>query len=188
MKPGSRVLGIAESYTDDTSVLVGVVMTGHGRIDDFVVGTIAVGGCDVTQTILEMVDRLGREDVRHLLVSGVALAWFNILDVHQVAETVDRPVVAVTFEASEGLQEAINAEFDEPAANDRLRRYQQLPPRRELSIHNTTMFVRTAGCSTDTARSLLEQHTPATATRPEPLRIANRIARAIDDARNANAI
>lgn len=189
MKPGSRALGVAESYEGSTSTLAGVVATAAGRIGDFGFGHCTVGGTDATDAIANLVSTIDREDVRAVLVAGVALAWFNIVDVEELAHRLESPVVAVTFEASDGLTEAIDDGFDEPAtARDRLERYRSLPERHTHDLGSTTVYLRVAGCDLEESRHIVDTFTPDGATRPEVLRVAKLAARGVDRARTANAI
>lgn len=190
MKPGTRVLGIAESFGDETtSSLGGVVMTLAGRVDDVVLGRCTVGGSDVTESVIEMVDRLDREDVRYVLIAGVALAWYNIVDLNRVAATVDRPAIAVTFEESEGLEDAIREHLEaDEVVSDRLDRYAQLPSRRALSVDGGSLYVRQVGCGDEEADELVVRCTEPAVGRPEPLRVAQLVARAFDTYRTTTDI
>lgn len=181
MKAGTRALGIAESFTDEDSTLAGVLMTASGRVEDFVFGTCTVGGTDVTEEMVDMIDRLGREDARVILIAGVALAWYNILDVEQLAERVDPPIIVVTFEESEGLEEAINEAFTGKERDDRLTRYQALPPREEHHVNGQTLYVRSIDVSRDRVDEILQAYMGDASSRPEPLRVANLAARAVDE-------
>lgn len=188
MKPGSRTLGIAESYSTDTSTLAGIVMSPSHYVDGFVFGACTVGGTDLSDAVIDMVDRLDRDDVLSVMVAGDVLAWFNILDIERVANATDRPVVAVTFEDSEGLEPAIEEAFEEPERSDRLDRYRTLPTRHRVSIADQSMFVRTGRCPIGDATELLEAFTDQAQPRPEPLRVAKLAAGAVDDLRTANAL
>ena len=181
MKAGTRALGIAESFTGQESTLAGVLMTASGRVDDFVFGTCTVGGTDVTDEIVDMIDRLGREDTRAVLIAGVALAWYNIVDVEQLAERLDPPVIVVTFEESEGLEEAIAEAFSGERRDDRLDRYRTLPTREEHLIYDRTLYVRSIDVSHERVGEILQAYMTAGSARPEPLRVANLAARAVDE-------
>lgn len=178
MKPGTRALGVAESYTGDASTLAGAVTTGRGRVDDLVFGRCTVGGTDSTDAIIGLFDRLDREDVRLVLVAGVALAWYNIVDLDRLAGAVDRPVIAVTFEDSDGLAEPIEAAFDGAPARDRQRRYDALPERRPIDLDGRTVYGRAVHLAEDRMASLVAAFTDEGAARPEPLRVAKLAARA----------
>jgi endonuclease V-like protein UPF0215 family len=182
VKPGRRALGIAESYrgTDDgsESTLAGAVVRADRMVDDFVFGTCAVGGRDATEAIIDCWQRLDRPDVQYLFVAGVAPAWFSVLDLGSIRETTDRPVIAVTFEQSEGLTDAIEDAFDGAERDARLDRYAALPERRRVAVDGVDLFVRNVGVAEREADRLVRAYTHE--TRPEPLRVAQRAARAGD--------
>lgn len=188
MKPGSRALGVAESYEGTSSTLAGVVATAGGRIEDFGFGRCTVGGTDATRAIADLAEAIGREDVRTVLVAGVALAWFNIVDLDRLAERLDRPIVALTFETSDGLESAIDEAFEGEAAADRLERYRSLPDRRPHELDGARIFLRTAGCELERGRRIVDTFTPEASSKPEVLRVAKLAARGVDRARTTDAI
>jgi endonuclease V-like protein UPF0215 family len=195
MKPGTRALGIAESYgagnppADDpeTSTLAGVVTKRNGTVDGFSFGACTVGGLDSTDAVIDLVERLDRPDVRYLLVAGVALAWYNILDLGAVQQTVDRPVIAVTFEESEGLEPALRREFGGETLQTRLDRYQTLPDREPVRVDDEQCFVRATGLDTSEATGIVRDYT-LSGGRPEPLRVARQAARAADQWRGTRCM
>ncbi len=180
MKSGVRALGVAESYRRDTSTLAGVVTRANRVTDGFVFGNCTVGGTDVTDGIIDLAERLDREDVRYVFVGGIALAWYNVVDMHRLHEAIDRPVIAVTFEESDGLRDSLEAEFSGDELNRRRETYRTQPPRRELAVNDETVFVRQVGLSEGDARDVVRAFTPE-GGRPEPLRVARLAARAADE-------
>ena len=181
MKPGSRALGVAESYrgTDGaTSTLAGAVVRADRTVDDFVFGTCTVGGGDGTDAVADCWRRLDRPDVQYVFVAGVALAWYNLVDLEAVAAATDRPVLSVSFEASEGLTDAIEAAFDPPERDRRIETYKGLPDRRRLVADGEELFVRSVGVDDGAADRVLRAFTHE--RRPEPLRVAKRAARRVD--------
>lgn len=187
MKPGRRALGVAESYrgTDDeaaTSTLAGAVVRADRTVDDLVFGECTVGGTDATDAVIGCWRRLDREDVPYLLLSGVAPAWYNVVDLRRVADAVDRPVIAVGYEASEGLADAIRAAFEPPAREDRLGTYRALPERRRLAnAGEDPLFVRSVGLDAPETERVVGAFTHE--RRPEPLRVAKLAARRVDAVR-----
>lgn len=185
MKPGRRALGIAESYrgTDAgaKSTLAGAVVRADRVVDDFVFSTCSVGGRDATQAVIDAWNRLDRPDVRYLFVAGVALAWYNLLDIDLLAEAIERPVIAASFEESDGLEAGIADAFEGDEREARLRAYCSLPERHSVDIGESPIFVRSAGIDADTAAAVVDAYTHD--RRPEPLRIAKRLARRGDAAR-----
>jgi len=96
-KQGIRGLAIAESFsqTSKKSVLSGIVMSTDLVIDGFVFGHSTVGGDDATDTILSMYEKLDRPDVSFLLISGIVISLYNIVDVKRISEKTDLPVIGV---------------------------------------------------------------------------------------------
>ncbi|MFB6297436.1 MAG: DUF99 family protein [Salinirussus sp.] len=181
MKAGVRALGIAESYTGETSTLAGAVVRADRVVDGFVFGACTVGGSDATATVRGLLDRLDRPDVRYCLFAGIAPAWFNLLDLHRIHEAADRPVLSVSFEDSPGLGGAIREAFDGTARKRRLATYRAQPDRQPVSVDGETVFVRSVGCA-DPA-GVVRAFTPE-GGRPEPLRVARLAARAADARRS----
>ena len=182
MKAGVRALGVAESYRTDTSHLAGVVCRASRVVDGFVFDTCTVGGSDATDAVASMVARLDREDVRYLLLAGIAPAWFNVLDLHQLHSETDLPTLSVTFESSTGLEAAIEAAFDDPdTVADRLETYRAQPPRQQVPVTDETVYVRAVGLDDDDAADVVRAFTPE-GGRPEPLRVARLAARGLADA------
>ena len=95
MKPGRRALGVAECYrgTDDEetqSTLAGAVVRADRTVDDVVFAACTVGGTDATDAIVDAWHRLDREDVSYLLLSGVAPAWYNVVELGRPPTRADR--------------------------------------------------------------------------------------------------
>jgi endonuclease V-like protein UPF0215 family len=177
VKPGVRALGVAESYRGrDRSTLAGAVVRADRVVDGFSFRDCTVGGTDATAAVVDLVDR---EDVRHVLLAGIALAWYNLVDLRAVAAAVERPVVSVTFEESDGLETGLREAFDGDALAARLATYRALPPRRPVDVGDERVFVRAAGCEAATAAAVVRAHTPS-GGRPEPLRVARLAARGAD--------
>ena len=181
MKSGARALGVAESYADRgdedaSSVLCGAVVRVDRVADDFAFGACEVGGLDSTDAVRSLFSDLNREDVRYLLVSGVAPAWFNLFDLDALADAVDRPVISVSFEASSGLGPALREHFDGDALTERLAIYRSLPPRREVAVGDETVFARAVGIDPEETTDVVRAYTPE-GGRPEPIRVARQAAR-----------
>ncbi|WP_280535387.1 DUF99 family protein [Halopenitus sp. POP-27] len=174
MKSGSRSLGIAFSDGDDRSWIAGALVRTNGRVDDLIGGTCTVGGTDATASVIDLVERLDREDARRLVIAGVAPAWFNLVDIEAIHRAVDRPVISVSFEASPGLEPALREQFDGDALAARLATYRSLPDRRGT----TAPFVRAVGLDPDRAADVVREVTVDDDDRPEPVRVAKRAARA----------
>jgi endonuclease V-like protein UPF0215 family len=179
VKSGARALGVAESYCGDTSTLAGVVVRVDRSVDGFAFETCTVGGTDSTAAICSLFQTLDRADIRYLFVAGIAPAWYNVVDIQALHEQTDLPVLAVSFEASDGLTDAIEAAFDTAPAATRVDTYQAQPPRRAVDVGDETVYLRSVGLPEERAVDVLRAYTPA-GGRPEPLRVARLAARGVD--------
>ncbi|TMT87189.1 DUF99 family protein [Haloterrigena sp. H1] len=181
MKSGVRALGIAESYRGDRgrSTLAGAVVRADRVCDGLAYSSCRVGGTDATDAVIELLDELGRPDVRYVLLGAIAPAWYNLLDLSRIHETADRPVIAVTFEASDGLAAGLRDAFSGSELETRLETYRALPERRELSLDGDTVYVRAIGLESTETDDIIRAFTPE-GGRPEPIRVARLAARAAD--------
>jgi endonuclease V-like protein UPF0215 family len=181
MKAGVRALGIAESYRGDRdrSTLAGAVVRADRVCDGFAYGSCRVGGTDGTDAVVELVESLGRPDVRYVLLGAVAPAWYNLLDPTRIFEATERPVIAVTFEASDGLEDGLRDAFSGAELAARLETYRSLPERRRLSVNDEPVYVRSVGLEPAEAAAVVRGFTPE-GGRPEPIRVARLAARAAD--------
>lgn len=184
MKAGGRVVGVAESYRGerspgDPSTLAGAVVRADRVVDGFAFGSLTVGGLDGTDAVRELFFELDREDVQYLLLAGTAPAWYNLIDLSDLAERIDFPVCAVSFEESAGLEKPLKEAFSGGALDRRLAIYERQPARKRIEVDGRTLFWRGVGLDDREAHELLRSLTPE-GGRPEPLRVARMAARAAD--------
>ena len=179
MKRGARALGLAESSRGERSTLAGAVVRADRAVDDLAFATCTVGGTDATAAVSGLWDRLDRPDVQYVCCAGIAPAWYNVLDLHRLHAATDRPDLSVSFEASDGLADAIRDAFDGEAATARLDTYSVQPDRHRVELGDDTVFVRAVDLAPEEAAEVVRNFTPE-GGRPEPLRVARLAARAGD--------
>ncbi|WP_247002595.1 DUF99 family protein [Halosolutus gelatinilyticus] len=187
MKSGVRALGLAESFSgrDDAggpvrSTIAGAVVRADCAIDGLRYAACTVGGTDATDAVRSLVETCCRPDVRYVLLGAVAPAWYNLLDLSRIHDAAERPVLAVTFEASDGLEAGLRDAFSGDELDERLATYRSLPDRRAVSVNGEIVYVRCLGCDRDEAGEIVRGFTPA-GGRPEPIRVAGIAARAADE-------
>lgn len=186
MKSGARALGVAESYRDGAarSTLAAAVVRADRVVDGLAYDSCTVGGTDATDAVVSLLADLDRPDARYVLLGAVAPAWYNVFELSRIHEAADRPVIAVTFEESDGLEAGIRDAFSGEDRRRRLERYRSLPPRRELSVNDETVYVRARGLEADRVDEVVRGFTPE-GGRPEPIRVASLAARAADGYRHS---
>ena len=176
-KSGIRGLAIAESFSQDSkkSVLSGIVMSTDLVIDGFVMGHSTVGGDDATDAILSMFEKLDRSDVSFLLISGIIISLYNMVDVKRISEKIGLPVIAITHEESDGIEDAIKHHFPD-SYKLKLAEYSKLGSREKITLHTShNLYIRNEGCTVLEAKQLLDKIT-SQGSIPEPLRIAQLLA------------
>ena len=176
-KKGIRGLAIAESFSQNSkkSVLSGIVMSTDLVIDGFIFGHSTVGGDDATDAILEMYEKLDRQDISFLLISGIVISLYNIIDMKRISEKIGLPVIGITYEESSGIEDAIKHHFPE-SYKSKLTEYSKLEPRKKITLHTSyNLYVRNEGCTVLEAKQLLDKIT-LQGSIPEPLKITQLLA------------
>ena len=177
-KKGQRGLGIAESFKhgDNTSRLAGIVISRDFIIDGFVFGKCTIEGDDATDAILDMYRRLDRDDISYIIISGLIISMYNIIDIKRIWQVTKIPVIAVTYEDSLGIEDAIRHHFPYSYAK-KLEQYQKLGKRIEMSLHTGhKLYFRHEGCLFEETVKFLDMLT-LQGSIPEPVRIAHLLAR-----------
>lgn len=181
VKPEIRILGIDDGvfkpHSKQMVDVVGVVFRGGYWLDGFMHTKVQADGTDATEKLVKMITRSPHYlQLRVVMLNGVTLAGFNIVDIKELHEKVRLPIIAVTR--------------DKPNFEDIKKALQNLPEteKRWKSIEKAGRMVRVrtregeepiyvhiAGIAKETAKRILR----STSTRsniPEALRVAHIIA------------
>ena len=179
-KKGIRVLGIAESFkkTSACSVLAGLVIRRDLIIDGMVFENVTKEGNDSTQKILSIYRSLKRNDINCIMLDGLIISMYNIIDGKEIRENIDVPVIAITFKDSRGLEGAIQHHFSSNDSKIKLEQYRKLGQRDKILLDTgKILFVRYWGISSKEASTIINCFT-LQGSIPEPIRIAKLAARA----------
>jgi len=161
------------------TVLCGVLMQGF-KIEDVFLRLIEVDGLDATEKLLDMASKLSPLDA--ILLGGVTFGGFNIIDPVVVNESLKVPVIVVTTERpdNEAVLNALKKHFEDWRLRYRVfERLASASPIYEAKLNprENPVFLEIVGMEFDRALELLRKVTIRGRV-PEPLRIANRIAKA----------
>lgn len=179
-KKGLRGLAIAESFKQNSkkSILAGVVMRRDLVIDGFVIGNATLEGDDSTETILSMFKKLNRPDISYLLISGIIISMYNIVNLKKISNILDIPVIGVTYQDSKGIEEAIRNHFPD-SYESKLKEYSELKDREKITLHTShDVYIRKEGCNISDVQHLLDDLT-LQGSFPEPLRVAQLLAKTL---------
>ena len=143
-KKGLRGLAIAESFKPNSkkSILSGVVMRRDFVIDGFVFGRTTLDGDDATDVILQMYEDLKRPDISYLLISGLIISLYNIIDIKKIHESLQIPIIGITYHDSKGIEDSIKHHFPN-SYKPKIKNYQKLGIRKKITLHTSSdVFVR----------------------------------------------
>jgi hypothetical protein len=179
-KKGLRGLAIAESFKqgDIISKLAGIVIRRDLIIDGFVFGKCTIEGDDATDAILEMHSRLNREDISYIIISGLIISMYNIIDIKKIWEITKIPVISVSYEESQGIEDSIRHHFPN-SYEKKLEQYYKLGKRTAITLHTGhKLFFRHEGCASEDVIRFLDGLT-LQGSIPEPVRVAQLLAKAL---------
>ena len=175
-----RVLGIDDGpfkFSDEFVPIVGAVMRG-GYLDGIMRSKVKVDGDEATEVIIELVERSRyKEQVRILMLDGIALGGFNVVDLAEVHRRTDIPCISVTRDKPDykAMEKVLMRKF-----KDWERRW-EIVGREDLFTVDTghkPLYARAHGISNALARNIILRSIIIGAL-PEPLRIAHIIATAL---------
>ena len=154
-------------------------MTMPGTVDGLLVTRVRVDGTDGTDRVLAMLRGSPfLAGARAVLVDGITVAGFNVLDLERLSRRLRRPVVSVTRRPPDlpAMRAALAKYFPADAA----RRYRLVERHRPFAASpvDPSLWISIAGGLRREARQLLPR-TIAVGRWPEPLRLARLIARAL---------
>lgn len=173
----SNVIGVDDAPFDrgrrgDVPVL-GVVTTG-GRLDGLLVGKIRRDGRNATDRLAALIGGSRfHAHVQAVLLQGIALGGFNVVDLHGLAERLRRPVLAVARRAPDlaAIERALLTRVRGG------RRKWALIERAGPMEPCEGVWVQRAGLDLEEAAALVRD-TRAVGSLPEPLRLAHLLAAA----------
>jgi len=179
-KNGIRGLSISESFEkqDTHSILAGVVMSNELLIDGFVFENATLKGDDITEKILMMYKKLNRDDVSYLLLPGTILSLYNIVDIDQIFEQLQFPVIAVNSKDSSGLHDTLKHHFPNNFET-KIEQYEKLGSRHTINLdEKNEIYLRMRGCTIEDCKILLSKIT-LQGSIPEPLRVSQSLAKTL---------
>ena len=179
-KKGLRGLAIAESFKQNStkSVFSGIVMRRDFVIDGFVFGSATLEGDDATDTILKMYDELQRPDISYVLISGLIVSMYNIIDIKKLSDSLKIPIIGVSYHDSSGIEDAIKHHFPN-SFESKINEYKKLGEREKITLNTSyDVYVRKEGCTLNDVKHLLNDLT-LDGSIPEPIRVSQLLAKTL---------
>jgi endonuclease V-like protein UPF0215 family len=181
MKQQIRILGIDDSpfeFGDGRSLVVGVLMRAPAYIEAVMKTEVTVDGSDATAQLVGMVSRSRyREQIHAIMLDGIALAGFNVVDIESLHASLGIPVVTVTRDPPDygRIEVALRKHFDD--WGDRLDLIKRLDLV-EIETPHKPLYACGLGLGPAELRELVGIST-VRGVLPEPVRAAHLIASAM---------
>jgi len=179
-KKGLRGLAIAESFRQNSSksIFSGIVMRRDFVIDGFIFGSATLEGDDATDTILAMYDELQRPDVSYILISGLILSMYNVVNIKKLFDSLKIPIIGISYNDSQGIEDALKHHFPNSFAS-KINDYHKLGNREKIILNTShNVFVRKEGCTLNEVKHLLNELT-LHGSIPEPIRVSQLLAKTL---------
>lgn len=170
-----HVIGIddapfARSHRGDV-MIVGAVFAG-ARLEGVLSAKVRRDGANATTRIAAMLSRCRfLPQLEAVMLQGIAVAGFNVIDIYRLAAELERPVLVVARKSPDldAIRDALLHKV--PGGARKWRLIERAGPMEPVA----KLWVQRAGLSTDQARCLIRHHARA-GLLPEPLRTAHLIA------------
>lgn len=178
IKKEIRILGIDDSnFTrEDREVLiVGALLRGGFWIDGVVSTYVERDGLDATEKIAKMICNARYKDVRTIMLKGITVAGFNLVDIEQLNQDTGRPIVVVMRKMPdlESIEKALTN------LNHKEKRVEIIKKAGKIYEgkvqENSDIFFQFKGIEEADARELI-RISSMHSNIPEPLRVAHIIA------------
>ncbi|MFZ0830521.1 MAG: DUF99 family protein [Thermoplasmata archaeon] len=192
-KPHLRVIGLDDGpfvRSARRAALVGIVFSTPNYVEGIVRTSVAIDGTDATDRILSVLEGSPFLDgVRAVLLDGIAVGGFNLIDLDRLHERLQRPIVTVTRHLPDFS--AIRAALRKYFPRDATARWALVRAHALFRLpmpEGNPLRVSAVGCTRAEAAAIVRR-TTVRGNLPEPLRLARLVARALafpgEDARPA---
>lgn len=162
---------------DGPVTIVGAVYAGL-RFDGALVGEVAKDGDDATDALAGLIEASRfREHLQLVMLEGIALGGFNVVDMHGLSERLRLPVLVLCRRRPD--LEAIHAALTSrvPGGAEKWRLIEAAGEMEPMEIETGEIWIQRAGLDLAAARTVVERFA-VHGHMPEPVRVAHLLARA----------
>jgi len=181
MKKQIRLLGIDDSpftFKDKYGIVIGVVMRGGDYIECILKNQVSIDGNDATFVCKQMIiNSRYNKQLKAVLIDGVALGGFNIVDIKEIYDSTSIPVITITRDKPdfEKIKSALQKNFKDWEKRFNLIMTGEL---HEIRTKHNPIYIKYIGLAIEEAKEIIKLST-IRGVIPEPIRIAHLIASGI---------
>jgi uncharacterized protein len=181
MKKQIRLLGIDDSpftFKDDFSSVIGVVMRGGEYLECVLKDKVEIDGNDATKIVKKMIKNTRhKKQLKAMLLDGVALGGFNVVDIDEVYHSTNLPVITITRTkpSFNKIKTALESNFDDWEKRWNIIKSGELYM---VETSHNPIYVKFSGIDFEEAKEIIKLST-IRGVIPEPIRVAHLIASGI---------
>ena len=181
MKSEIRLLGVDDSpfkFTDKYCPIIGAVMRGGSYLECVLKNKVSIDGDDATVICKNMIESTRYKlQLKAMLLDGIALGGFNIVDIYDVFNSTGLPVITITRDKPdfEKIKKALEKNFNDWETRFNLMKKGEL---HRVKTKNNPIYVKCAGLPIDEAKEIIKIATRRGVI-PEPIRVAHLVASGI---------
>ena len=178
MKQQIRLLGIDDSpfrFTDKYGMVIGVVMRGGEYLECVLRRHIMIDGKDATFVCKDMIKKTKhRKQLKAVLLDGIALGGFNIVNIEELHNETNIPVLTITRDKPDfdKIKIALKKNFKDWEDRWDLISKGKL---HEVKTSHNPIYVKSIGMDIKEAKEIIKLST-IRGVIPEPIRVAHLIA------------
>ena len=181
MKKQIRLLGIDDSpfrFTDKYGMVIGVDMRGGEYIECVLRRHVVIDGKDATFVCKDMINKTKhKKQLKAVLLDGIALGGFNIVDIEEVHNETKIPVITITRDPPDfdKIKSALKKNFKDWKDRWNLISKGKL---HEVETKHNSIYVKCVGIGIEEAKEIIKLST-IRGVIPEPIRVAHLVASGI---------
>ncbi len=181
MKQQIRLLGIDDSpftFTDMYATVIGVVMRGGQYLECVLKSQVSIDGDDATYVCKELIENTRhRKQLKVMLLDGIALGGFNVVDIEEIFSSTNLPVITVTRDKPDfnKIENALKKNFIDWEKRLTLIKNGVI---HKVETSYNPIYVKCSGIDIEEAKEIIKISTIRGAI-PEPIRVAHLIASGI---------
>jgi hypothetical protein len=186
MKKEIRILGIDDApFSFDQKkdqkkgIVIGVIIRGNSYVEAILSTKVEVDGSDATEKVVEMVNKTKyKPQVKAILIDGIALGGFNVVDIEKLYQSAEIPVITITRNKPnfESIKKALQSHFKDWEKRFNLMCTGEL---KEIQTRFNPLWVKYVGLDLDGVKEIIKLNTLRGAL-PEAIRLAHLIARGVE--------
>jgi endonuclease V-like protein UPF0215 family len=181
MKKEIRLLGVDDSpfaFNDKYANVIGVIMRGGRYLEGVIRNQVSIDGEDATQVCKKMIKNTRhRVQLKAMLLDGIALGGFNVVNVEELFKSTDLPIITITRDKPdfEKIKSALQKNFKDWGKRFNLMEKGKMY---KVETKHNPIYVKCIGIELEEAKEIIKISTIRGVV-PEPLRVAHLIASGI---------